>query len=145
MQIYLIISFVIGCYLTFSYWKDNKFKYRQHPQIQYTQRDILIRSITIVCELVIALLAFLVLWPVYLLNVIRNRIKPKKPDDQGIAETSLEDIVQRFLATYDIPLVKVELISRYIADMRRRFPTMRSERLLRKTAEYFRLRKLEVQ
>lgn len=71
--------------------------------------------------------------------------KTQTPLDQALVSKTDEQIaleaLEKFTTDYIIPEEKVELISNYIGQLRLKNPQMKSDRLFRKVAEYFRLKK----
>ena len=55
-----------------------------------------------------------------------------------------EQSVGNFLCQYIIPDSKSESLVSYIATLRKKFPSMKSDRLLKKAAEYFHLKRIEL-
>lgn len=89
-------------------------------------------------------------------NLFRKPYKPPPPGSTFIdirgpqefkekaAETVTKDhsAVQKFMCTYFIPDAKLPAMEAYIKAMRKKYPHITSDRIFRKTAEYFNLEKL---
>lgn len=69
-----------------------------------------------------------------------NKSEPELESKGGTAE---ERAYEKFYDTYHIPESKLDAIVAHISSLRDKFPSMKNDRLLRKTAEYFKLKRKE--
>lgn len=57
------------------------------------------------------------------------------------AKSEAEQAMDRFIAEYSIPEEKSNLILPKVTELRKKFPDMKHDRLLRKVAEFFKFKK----
>ncbi len=56
-------------------------------------------------------------------------------------QNEFNEAAGKWLKTYDVPEARIDEICTYLAELRRKNPKMKHDRLLRKGAEYFHLTK----
>lgn len=57
--------------------------------------------------------------------------------------TANEQAVQKFLCSYIVPDSKAVALAEFVANLRKKYPDMKNDRVFRKAAEYFKFEKLK--